>query len=118
MTDQSPIPFASFFSHDDLTPEQRRDDRELLRHVANTAMFYALCRQVRGGCLRAQRCRGEPHECVGRFIDLLPGEVWEWIEAALEGWREERTFEEVAEDYPDELAALVAWRDALAKATA
>ena len=110
-------PMASFFHPvDRLTDEERRDDMKLLRIVANSAMFWALCRQGNGGCFRAQRCRADAHECVGRFTHVLPEDAWDWIEASMQGQRERRPFDDVVEENADAYEAFIEWRTALAKA--
>jgi hypothetical protein len=112
-------PMASFFHPaDKLTAEQRRDDMTLLRIVANTAMFWALCRQANGGCLRAKRCRADAHECVGRFTQVMPEDAWEWIEASMQGQREARPFDDVVAENPDAYEAFIAWRERLTNAIA
>ncbi len=110
---KAPTPYASFFPRDNLTAQERRADVTALRKVADNAAFYMLCRQGRGVCTRAQKCRGNPHECVGRFANLMPEEAYDWIEATLRGYREGLTFDQLAEEYPDELVAIAEWRRSL-----
>jgi hypothetical protein len=107
---------ASFF-HPDITlkPHEHRLNTALLRSVANMATFHALCQQMNGGCFRAQRCRGDAGECVGRFVNLLPEDAWDWIEAVLEGQRDRVPFDELVEKHPEGFEAIVEWRDALAR---
>ncbi len=113
MTEQATTPLATFFPHPTVTPAERDADFALLRQVADSAGFFALCRQGGGRCTREKRCRGNPRDCVGRFAGLLPEEVHGWIEATFEGYSDHLGFEALAEKYPDELAAMVEWRAAL-----
>ena len=112
----SATPQVSYFPRPTETPAELHADRTLLRDFANNACFHALCRQLRGGCTRAGRCRGNPRECVARFWDLLPDGAHDWIDAMRQGQRDGLTFDELAEQYPDELEAIVAWRNALERA--
>jgi hypothetical protein len=110
-------PMTSLFPPDmELTPQESRINTKLLRLVADSAAFPAMCRQLNGGCARTRRCRGDARECVGRFLDLVPDAARDWIDAVLEGKREGRTFDDVAAENPDELEAMEEWRAALAKA--
>jgi hypothetical protein len=114
---EPPRPMMSFFPPDmALTPQEHRLNTEMLRSIARLATFPMLCRQMNGGCFRARRCRGDAGECVGRFINLLPPDARDFIDAALEGQRAGRPFEDLVEEYPDEFEALQEWRAALALA--
>jgi hypothetical protein len=91
---------------DDYAAETR-----VFRYMSDCLLLPLLCRSA--ACHRRRQCRGQPRDCLARFTPLVPEEARDWMKAALEGLRQHRPFEEVCENYPDELAAFAEWRRAV-----
>ena len=97
------------------TPDNTvKSETRMLRYMSDCLALPALCRNAT--CRRMKQCKGQPRDCLSRFAPLVPEDAREWVKAMLEGLDDRRDFDDVREDYPDEFAAFIAWREALANA--
>ena len=79
-----------------------------LQWISNLMRLSALCSRPK--CNRAQRCRGEPRDCLMRYAPLVPEEAREGAKAMVDGAMRRLAFDELRDEAP-EVDDLIAWRD-------
>jgi len=108
------IPDAAAAEHDDFDrrfPPGHPIHAEIGRLASDTYAFWALC--GRAACRRAGRCSGDPHFCCEAYMPLLSDAVVAGGDAMFEGRRLGLSFDEARARWPEELAALAGWFNAI-----
>jgi hypothetical protein len=78
-----------------------------LRWMSNMACLWSFCRNP--ACSRARQCKRDPRFCLRRYAPLLPDEVRDGIKLMLEGQRSGKSYDDLAEEAPDLIAAVEDW---------
>jgi len=90
--------------------DARRDHPALtpaLRWMSNMICLWGFCDKA--ACRRAQRCKGDPRDCLARYAPLVPEDARAGVKCMLEGLRYGQSYDEVCEDVPDEVVAVEDW---------
>ena len=75
-----------------------------LRWMSNMACLWGLCRNA--ACGRARTCKRDPRFCLRRYAPLLPDEVRDGIKLMLEGRRSGKSYDDLFDEAPEEIAAV------------
>ena len=88
---------------------RRAGERRALRRQADTACLWGLC--ANAACRRAGACRGDPHDCISRYLPLVPEEVNDGVRLLAEGREHGLTYEDLRTDHPLEMNGVREWSD-------
>jgi hypothetical protein len=83
--------------------------KQLLRWIADTMCVSGLC--ARAKCRRARACRGEPRECLARYVPLVPQEARDGVKAMVDGLMRGLDFDTMHDESEDEIEALRQWQE-------
>ena len=89
-------------------------DDPLRRYASDLLVLWALCGKP--ACRRARACKRDPRSCARRYGALVPEAARHGMLAMLQGVQAGAGLDELRACFPDDLAALEAWRAQIAAA--
>ena len=78
-----------------------------LRWMSNMICLWSFCRN--DACNRAQQCKRDPRFCLTRYAPLVPEEARDGVKVMLEGLRSGKSYDELFDEAPEEIAAVEDW---------